>query len=167
LDYSFFVVFNVVSQAKKELTLEDFFVKRSLYGRSVCGIKWMNDGAYYTSLKTNIENGAKYVIWYSIETGDAVDTLISSLDILLDDNQEPFRFDSYEFSADESKMLWLMQGSNFNHFFPDRNIGYMVETLLFIFSLWWLNIYKISSDILFAFQKKQGCHSYRECTIWI
>jgi len=60
--FLFFVVFNAQSQEKKELTLEDLYVKGSFYGRSVRGIKWMNDGAYYTSLKTNRENGARYVI---------------------------------------------------------------------------------------------------------
>lgn len=66
----------------------------------VGGIRSMNDGKHYTSLERG-ESGSA-IVMYAYESGQAVDTLASSLSVFGDATQS---FSGYSFSADERHIL--------------------------------------------------------------
>ena len=65
----------------------------------------MSDGQYYTSQVSNPQNSADFVLKYDIQTGEAVDTLVNGSRLVAEGEKAPLRFDEYEISADESKVL--------------------------------------------------------------
>lgn len=87
---------NVCSQ-EKLIQLEDIWASRTFSPEWVWGINSMNDGIHYSSLNYGDEN--VYVTQYSYETGDSVATIVDSK------NLEDLSFDSYQFSANEEKVL--------------------------------------------------------------
>ncbi len=88
---------NVNAQEKRDITLEDIWKDYKFYGRSVSGIRSMNDGVHYTTLKQG------KVIRYAYANKDVSDVLVSENDLKL--GKKAFAIDEYEFSADETKML--------------------------------------------------------------
>ena len=66
----------------------------------ISGIRSMNDGKHYTSLERG-ESGSA-IIKYAYESGQAVDTLATSLSVFGDATQS---FSGYSFSADERHIL--------------------------------------------------------------
>src|SRR6478735_9712510 len=82
-----------LTKAQQTITLEDIWSKGTFASKGVSGFNSMNDGKYYSAQDDN-DN----IIRYSFVTGQAVDTLLKSKDIGLNN------FD-YTWSADESKLL--------------------------------------------------------------
>ncbi len=82
--------------AQKQIEVKDFTSQNIFRSKSVYGIRWMNDGRYYTALKGNA--GVKY----DVTTGDIVETLLDgqALDPML-------AIDDYAFSPDEQQILLL------------------------------------------------------------
>lgn len=75
--------------AQPEITVDDLTTKNTFSQKTVTGIRWANDGKFYTSIEGN------KVVKYDVSTGQAVVTVYDgSLDI-----------DDYSFSDDESKLL--------------------------------------------------------------
>ena len=96
-----FALFVSITFAQKQetpkMTLEDVWSNYKFYPQSVYGIRSMSDGESYTT-----QNGNS-IVKYSYETGEVIDTIFNLNDI--NDEDAPKKFDDYEFSADENKML--------------------------------------------------------------
>ncbi|MFK7949136.1 MAG: S9 family peptidase [Saprospiraceae bacterium] len=88
---------------KKQITLEDIWTKYRFYPSSVPGFNFMNDGKHYTR-RVRAKEGVA-LIKYDITNGEAVETLFTSTQMKEADENAPKTFESYEFSADESKLL--------------------------------------------------------------
>ena len=82
---------------ESKMTLEDVWTTYRFYPQSVYGIRSMSDGLHYTTQNKNA------VIKYSYETGEAVDTIFNLNKFKAENTPE--KFDGYEFSADETKIL--------------------------------------------------------------
>ena len=82
--------------AQKQITVEDFTSNNIFLAKSVRGIRWMNDGQYYSALKKNA------IVKYDVTTGSIVATI-------LDGNAlEPnISISDYSFSDDEQQILVL------------------------------------------------------------
>jgi dipeptidyl-peptidase-4 len=92
-----------VTAQKKQITLEDIWKNYIFYPKSVPGFNFMNDGKHYTrSEKTKNEIA---LVKYDITNGEAVETLFTSSQMTKANKKAPSTFDSYEFSADESKII--------------------------------------------------------------
>lgn len=87
----------------KQITLEDIWTNYMFYPRSVPGFNFLNDGKNYTR-QVRAKDGTA-IVKYDITTGEATDTLFFSSDMKAAAENAPAGFDSYEFSADESKLL--------------------------------------------------------------
>lgn len=86
----------------KKVSLEDVWQRYEFAPNSTTGINSMKDGVHYTTYARSKEGPA--IEKYSYETGELVNTILSSKSIS-DNTGKKVRFDSYEFSPDESKVL--------------------------------------------------------------
>lgn len=82
--------------AQKQITVEDFTSNNIFSAKSVRGIRWMNDGQYYSALKNNA------IIKFDVTTGDNVQTILDGNAI--DPN---ITISDYAFSKDEQQILLL------------------------------------------------------------
>lgn len=89
------------AQGGNELTNELIWYSSEFSTEYVSGVRSMNDGLHYTSLEYTEENGSE-IVKYAYATGEKVATLATSKTIF---NEVETRFDDYEFSPDESKIL--------------------------------------------------------------
>jgi dipeptidyl-peptidase 4 len=86
----------LASKTDKEITLEDLLKKRTFAARGVYGLRSVNDGIHYSTqdYRNNV------ILKNSYATGQVVDTICKISETGLGDISE------YEFSADESKILF-------------------------------------------------------------
>ena len=87
----------VNAQEKRDITLEDIWKDYKFYGRSVGGLRSMNDGVHYTTL----EKGK--IIKHAYAKESVNETLVNQDELKL--GKKAFKINSYEFSADETKLL--------------------------------------------------------------
>jgi len=92
------LIVNFASYAQEEdkkITVKDIYKDHTFRGKSVYGLRSMNDGTHYTTLSQG-----KFIIKYSYETGNVVDTLFNV------NAYEALKYIfSYHFSNDEKKIL--------------------------------------------------------------
>lgn len=86
----------------KEIEVNDIWKYYRFYAQGLTGLKSMNDGLHYTTLK-NMKNG-NGVVKHKYETGEVVELLVGSSD-LSQLSGTKVQIGSYQFSADESKIL--------------------------------------------------------------
>jgi len=95
---AFFLILLISNQlfAQKQIAVEDFTSHNIFSTKSVSGIRWMNDGQFYSALKNNA------IIKYDVTTGNKVG-------VILDGNaMEPkITISEYELSHDEQQILLL------------------------------------------------------------
>ncbi len=110
----------LLAQQKAKITVEDIWRDYKFFGKSVPGFNFLNDGKHYTRLVDNT------IQQYDLVSGKEVQTLLDIANI--EDDQFPEEFDSYTFSADESKLLLetesesiYRRSSKANYFVWDRN----------------------------------------------
>jgi dipeptidyl-peptidase 4 len=84
-----------------ELTNELIWHSSEFTAEYVSGVRSMNDGLHYTSLEYTEENGSE-IVKYAYDSGEKVATIATSKGIF---SEAKTRFDDYQFSADESKIL--------------------------------------------------------------
>ena len=89
----------MLSQNKKQISLEDIWITYKFYPQYVYGLKPMNDGEHYSILSVN-----KSIDKYSYKTGKKKETIFSLSEI--NDEKKPLSIDEYEFSNDETKILF-------------------------------------------------------------
>jgi len=87
--------------SKPSVTLADIWKKRTFSSKTVRGLRSMNDGLHYTVLENT--DGGSNLVKYDYKSGNKVATLIDASELLFDDKK--IAIGSYEFSADESKVL--------------------------------------------------------------
>lgn len=85
---------------KKDISLDDIWKKKTFRTNYVYGIRSMNDGKHYTTLKFNPETKKNEIHQFSYTSEQPIKTIIGS-----DDKAIEFRFQEYQFSADEKKVL--------------------------------------------------------------
>jgi dipeptidyl-peptidase-4 len=56
--------------AQKQITVEDFTSNNIFRTKTVQGIRWMNDGQYYSAIKENA------IVKYDVTTGNIVETIL-------------------------------------------------------------------------------------------
>lgn len=84
--------------ATKAITLEDIWKDYIFYGDGVSGFNFLQDGRSFTRLERN------EVRQYGLKTGNRTATLVAGKDLPTDSGFNG-RIDTYEFSADETKLL--------------------------------------------------------------
>ena len=82
--------------AQKQITVEDFTSNNVFRAKSVRGIRWMNDGQYYSALKGNT------IVKYDVTTGNIVDTILDG-----NATEPKITISDYTFSDDEQQILLL------------------------------------------------------------
>ena len=85
-----------------ELTNDLIWYSGEFYGKSVRGVRSMNDGEHFTSMG-NSEMGPE-INKFSYASYEKVGTILTFMD-LKDEDGKPIPIDEYEFSADETKVL--------------------------------------------------------------
>ncbi|UTW67015.1 S9 family peptidase [bacterium SCSIO 12643] len=83
----------------KLITLDDIYTKNTFRSKRVWGLRSMHNGNYYTTI-TRTKEGQN-IVKFSYTTGDSVETIFSTSTI-----NQPFEFSDYQFSADESKIMF-------------------------------------------------------------
>lgn len=92
------ITFTIGLQAQKDITLEDIWQNYTFYAKSVPGFNFQNDGKHYTRLEQN------QIKQYDLTTGQMTKVLFDATEVK-DNPDFDGQFDSYSFSADESKLL--------------------------------------------------------------
>ncbi len=88
------------SEEPKTITLDDLFKKRTFASKGVYGWQSLSDGEHYCQLKSDSLNS------YSYATGLLKEVLVKSGDLIAPGDTTPIEMGSYEFSEDESRMLF-------------------------------------------------------------
>ncbi|MBL7690450.1 MAG: S9 family peptidase [Flavipsychrobacter sp.] len=96
------------AQQGKKITLEDLFKKGTFRTKGVPGFNAMKDGKFYTQLDRDDKH--QYIRVYDLETGKQDKTLFDNA-INTCDGKE-INVESYQFSADEKKMLLCTEGEH-------------------------------------------------------
>ncbi len=118
----FFLSFNAFGQ--EPITLENIWKSREFSPKYVSGVRSMDDGLHYTSL---VNNNGRQVVKYSYQTGEAIDTLVSSANLSFEGS--PIQFSSYSFNTDESKLLLATEEERiYRHSTRAHYFIYTIET---------------------------------------
>lgn len=86
----------------REITLEKIWLKGSFSQKSVYGLNSMKDGMHYTVLERN-DDGVQVINKYDYKKKSAVGNILTNT--LKTTEGKDLRIESYEFSADEGKLL--------------------------------------------------------------
>ena len=90
------------SPKENELTNEKIWYSGEFYGKSVRGVRSMNDGEHFTSIDNSIDG--EEINKYSYATYEKVERLFGFSD-LKDEDGGPIPIEAYQFNADETKVL--------------------------------------------------------------
>lgn len=109
----FFILFqnSISGQGNKKITLEDIWIDHTFREKSVRGVNWMHDGQYYSSMETGFWGDLEItnIVKYDITTGEMVDTIVKGYELVPEGEYLSINFDSYQFSRDESKILFATE----------------------------------------------------------
>ena len=98
-----FVISNLAIAQTKNIELEDIWLRYKFYPRTINGFNSMNNGEFYTVIdQGNLDQ-------YSYRSGKLIKTLIDAGDLIPEGASKPIRYSSYQFSANESKILLLTE----------------------------------------------------------
>jgi dipeptidyl-peptidase-4 len=84
------------------ITLDDIHTKHLFNAKRVHGLRSMHNGNYYTVISQS--EAGQSIIKFSYTNGDTVETIFSTTDL-----DQSFKFSEYQFSADESKILFTTE----------------------------------------------------------
>jgi dipeptidyl-peptidase-4 len=107
--YSLFVLFNFVGQisaGQKELTIDAIFGSSQFSAKSVRGIHWMNDGSSFTYLDMDTTTKSTAIIRMNAKNGIKT-VIVTGASLQLETGDPAFRFSSYQWSPDESMILFV------------------------------------------------------------
>ncbi len=90
--------------AQKSITLEDIWKNGTFAAKGVYGFVPLKDGKTYCRKISN-KTGGQFVVKYSYETGNAVDTLIHNGKIAKMNGLNSFQFDGFEFNTSETQAI--------------------------------------------------------------
>jgi dipeptidyl-peptidase-4 len=97
------------AQQKLKLTVEDIWAKPTFAAKSVYGVNWMKDGRYYSSEVADNQNQVADLVKMDVTTGQPVSTIVEGENLKIAGSEKPLDYDSYAFSADESKVLFATE----------------------------------------------------------
>ena len=130
----------VVSAQKKQVTLENIWKEYKFYPKTINGLKSMNDGIHFTKINKN-EKG-QFLNKYSFESGQLIDSIVSSSDLNI-------IIDSYEFSENEQKIIFATETENIYR--------YSSKSIFYVYDLNSKKIEKVSNDkIMYASLSPKG-----------
>ena len=101
---AFFIANTVFLLAQKSITLEDIWKNRTFAAKGVSGFVPLKDGKTYCQ-NISTKTGGQFVIKYSYETGNAVDTLIHNGRIAKANGLKEFQFDGFQFNSTENQAI--------------------------------------------------------------
>lgn len=127
---------SIAQSSKREITLEDIWKKGTFAAASVPGFNVLNDGKRYVK----VENKGDINI-YDLKSNKAQGQLLSAKELI--NNGDTINMSSFEFSADEQKMLIL----------TDPNPVYRHSTLYFVY------IYDTKSKTFSKLDQDQVMHA--------
>lgn len=112
--------------AQRAITLEDIWKNNAFSSKGVYGINSMKDGLHYTVL---VNSGKEqFIVKYNYVSGLAVDTIFNSLK-LKSAEIAVAKIESYNFSADESKILCSTEEEKiYRHSFKSNYVVYDLTT---------------------------------------
>ncbi len=90
--------------AQKSIGLEDVWKTGTFAPKGISGFVPLNDGKSYCR-KISSRNNGPSVVRYSYESGEALDTLISSTKIARMNGLKSFSFDGFQFNANETEAI--------------------------------------------------------------
>ena len=93
----------LLTYSQKNLTNEEIWHSSKFFGKSIRGVRSMNDGLFFTTLERDGEYTS--VIKFSYESYEKVETVVNSEDLIPQGNDINIGISDYTFSADESKLL--------------------------------------------------------------
>ncbi len=106
---------------KKELTLELIFKSREFSANRIQGLRSLNDGKHFTQIKPDSINAYTYL------TGELAEVIVTSKELIPQGDTVAIPLWDYEFSADESKILFATEtdpiyrhSSRSNYYIFDR-----------------------------------------------
>src|ERR1044071_2694284 len=85
----FLILVTIPCFAQSEITIDDLTTKNTFQQKSVTGIRWLNDGKFYTSLRDN------KILKFDVSTGQSTATIYDG----------DMKIDGYSFSDDETRLL--------------------------------------------------------------
>ncbi len=88
------------NNGKKEITVDKIWTEDLFRPETIEQAKSMNDGIRYTLIENAIE-----INIYEYETDDFVETIFTTDNLLIDENDDPVNIDNYHFNDDESMIL--------------------------------------------------------------
>ncbi len=100
--------FHVQAQTLKNISLDDIWKDNTFKVKDVPGFNAMKDGKHYTQL--DVEKKHQYIRVYNLATGEVEKTLFDNATQSIAGKE--LSVDSYEFSADEQKMLLYTEGEH-------------------------------------------------------
>ncbi len=103
--FLFFISSSLLSQSKKNFTLEELFAKRTFAAKSVEGFESLNNGEYYTSLIFNEDKEAS-ITKFSFKTGEKVETIVEEKDLIVEGTNDSLIIEDYQFNPSETKILF-------------------------------------------------------------
>ncbi len=95
----------LLAQEYKKLTLEDLYKNRIFHVNSVYGMRWMNDGSFYTSMEFDRKTNSVDIVKYDTKQGVAVDTIVYGNRLIPTGSEKPISIDDYQFDNNEQKLL--------------------------------------------------------------
>ncbi len=99
----FFAITSQVTHAQKEqIKLEDIWGSPRFFAKAVYGFRSMKDGLRYTNTVTT--NREQCIVVYDFKSGKAMDTLVCGNHLIV--GKDTVEFSDYQFSMDESKILF-------------------------------------------------------------
>lgn len=101
---SFFIIISITLFAQKSITLEDIWKNGTFAAKGVYGFVPLKDGKTYCR-KISTKTGEQFVVKYSYETGNAVDTLIHNGKIAKSNGLATFQFDGFQFNSSETQAI--------------------------------------------------------------
>jgi dipeptidyl-peptidase-4 len=107
----FFIISTTFAQEKKDITLEDIWMKGIFQPEYPEGFNWMNNDIYFTKLEAGEEDLSSdnpklnLIIKYDVIKNQPVETLMDLSKIKPEGAKNTISIDEYVFSADEKKVL--------------------------------------------------------------
>jgi len=109
------------NEGQNELTLDLVMKSRKFYPRGIRGISPLNNGEHFSKIQSDSLNV------YSYKTGNFVELIVTSSELIPEGDTTPISLRGYRFSADESKILFptetesiYRRSSKSNFFIFDR-----------------------------------------------
>ncbi len=92
-----------------KIDLEDIYIKNTFAVQKVGGLRWMQDGKYFTTLQASSKDKSQQIVKYDVTNGQQVQILLNSKDLRDPETGEQLTIEDYSFGAVETKILLATQ----------------------------------------------------------